>query len=1072
MRGEVTRIEHPALVTRPGAAELASAELSDRERLQVLFQAAALLAHLERAGWRLRGGWEEARVDGEGLLRNVAAEPGRPRMPAETRLRRVTELLFGEDTVAGRGEARRALRQLVARWRDGFLPTAASRLPEQILSTASFLLDERAATSRTALLAEVERDGENEVWLALGSPARRRLRREAREPEDLRVLLAGPRFAECWAGGEGDPDELAARGRWRDAVRAWEAGGPTSADDRMAYAEVLYACGRFESARAAVKGLRRPRARCLALGCAYFLSELEAARRMVRDLESAALPPGDLLTAAQLAIRLLGSRAEPEAARAWRDRALAGVPEDLRWRAELVAAEEAWDRGALEEVDEHLAAARDLLEDPDRSWRWHQVAALACLARQDAEGVVRHTGLALAADRRSLRVFEAAALWNDHAVGRIHLGDLAGGEKACAHAARLLRDTEGPRRDTLALRNLAEIRLRRGRVRGVEGILDRSFERNQRDENLRAMAEDAALRARFELVQGRPLAAVEIARSMRERLEVRGSSWHREELSVMEARALGWLGRTDDARESLEDVASEAWRDQLEPEERPALWALAGERERALEVARDLPAPARRLWDGLLVGEEIDEEEWRVLEGLESYRAARWVWDAELTAPGRVPVVWLRRGVETLRRVGAGPLAERLTARFDGPWEAIGSFLALEEPDGEAAARLFAATGHGEARLCLSAEDLTAVLVDGPGGDVRLAAPREDGVLELWVDGGRASARVLLEIVARCLPRRKLVGDGESRASIHPGIVGRSAALEAALEPLAAFARGTMPILVLGESGTGKELVARQVHRLSRRADRDLVTFDCTTMSESLGLSQLFGHVRGAFTGADRDRMGLFETARGGTVFLDEIGELPLAAQAMLLRVLQEGEIVRVGETLPRKVDVRVVAATHRDLRTRVEEGAFREDLYFRLAVAEIELPPLRERTGDVALLAGHFLRRLAPEYGERRLTAPARELLESHDWPGNVRELQSAVHRAAALAIDGEIRPEHFRIERSDDEPVGDYHRQVEDFRRRLVEDALAATDGNRSEAARRLGITRQALSYLVKSLGIKDRS
>jgi transcriptional regulator with GAF, ATPase, and Fis domain len=289
------------------------------------------------------------------------------------------------------------------------------------------------------------------------------------------------------------------------------------------------------------------------------------------------------------------------------------------------------------------------------------------------------------------------------------------------------------------------------------------------------------------------------------------------------------------------------------------------------------------------------------------------------------------------------------------------------------------------------------------------------------------------------------------------------------LAPLAAFSRGTMPVLVLGETGTGKELVARQVHRLGPRADGPFVVFDCTTISDTLGLSQLFGHVRGAFTGADRDRMGPFELARGGTIFLDEIGELPPAGQAMLLRVLQEGEIVRVGESLPRKVDVWVVAATHRDLAAEVRAGSFREDLFFRLSVAEVMLPPLRERRGDVELLTDAFLARFAREYGERAVSAEVRKHLEAHPWPGNVRELEGVVHRAAALAREGTIHPEHLRLRSGAGEPPGDYHRRIEDYRRELVRDALRAAGGNRSQAARVLGITRQALSYLVKQLEIE---
>jgi len=303
-----------------------------------------------------------------------------------------------------------------------------------------------------------------------------------------------------------------------------------------------------------------------------------------------------------------------------------------------------------------------------------------------------------------------------------------------------------------------------------------------------------------------------------------------------------------------------------------------------------------------------------------------------------------------------------------------------------------------------------------------------------------------------------------------PGIVGESPALLAALARLPRLAQGEVPIIVLGESGTGKELVARQVHRLSPRADGPFLPINCAALSESLLLEDLFGHAKGAFTGADRDRAGIFETARGGTVFLDEIGDLPLAAQGKLLRVLQEKEVRRLGESTSRTVDVRVVSATHRDLATMVREKTFREDLYYRLRVALVELPPLRERGNDVVLLAEHFLARTSRGRRPCRLSRSARERLLAHRWPGNVRELENVLEVAAALAEGGTIEREHLQLPDSRPAPAGTYHQQVEGFRRRLVDEALRAAQGNRAEAARRLGLTRQALSYLVRQLRIEE--
>lgn len=234
-------------------------------------------------------------------------------------------------------------------------------------------------------------------------------------------------------------------------------------------------------------------------------------------------------------------------------------------------------------------------------------------------------------------------------------------------------------------------------------------------------------------------------------------------------------------------------------------------------------------------------------------------------------------------------------------------------------------------------------------------------------------------------------------------------------------------------------------------------------------MSDLFGHVKGSFTGAARDRAGIFETARGGTVFLDEIGDLPLRAQGFLLRVLQEGEIRRVGESLPRKVEVRVVAATNRDLQGMVKKGSFRADLYYRLRVGALELPPLRERGEDVLILAEHFLR-TDPTSRALGLSSSARARLLDYDWPGNVRELKNILSVAAALAGGEEVVPEHldlpYRPAGSRSTPDIGYHELVLNYRRRLIRDARHSANGNLSQAARRLRLTRQALSYLVRKL------
>ena len=300
-------------------------------------------------------------------------------------------------------------------------------------------------------------------------------------------------------------------------------------------------------------------------------------------------------------------------------------------------------------------------------------------------------------------------------------------------------------------------------------------------------------------------------------------------------------------------------------------------------------------------------------------------------------------------------------------------------------------------------------------------------------------------------------------------LVGSDAVFRAAIERGRRLAASELPVLILGETGTGKELMARLVHRHSERSRGAFLPINCAALSESLLLSDLFGHVRGAFTGADRDRAGVFEAGRGGTVFLDEIGDLPPSAQGKLLRVLQEGEVRRVGESAPRRVDVRIVAATHRTLTAMVTEGEFREDLYYRLCVGRVQLPPLRHRGRDVTLLADHFLQQLSPSMGVAEpptLGDDARRCLQEFSWPGNVRQLKNVLSVAVAVAEGSRIEPQSLGLPEAPVEGKSDYHRQVAALRRRLVEEALEASGGNRAQAARRLGLSRQAVSYLASTL------
>jgi len=309
------------------------------------------------------------------------------------------------------------------------------------------------------------------------------------------------------------------------------------------------------------------------------------------------------------------------------------------------------------------------------------------------------------------------------------------------------------------------------------------------------------------------------------------------------------------------------------------------------------------------------------------------------------------------------------------------------------------------------------------------------------------------------------------------GVTAADVSMEEPYRRLVRFAPAAVTVLVLGESGSGKEATARAVHALSARRSGPFVAVNVPAIPPALLESELFGHARGAFMGADRDRKGLLEEADRGTIFFDEIGDLTPPLQAKLLRTLQEREIRRVGENRPRKLDVRVVSASSRQLEREVEAGRFREDLFYRLHVAVIALPPLRERARDAQLLARHFLSRYAREYERGDLTFAPETLaaLSAHSWPGNVRELQNVVAQAAALAErGGVVAPEHLpealrRSRRS--AGTNNYRARVDQHRRGLIAEALERSGGNRSRAARDIGLSRQALLYLIRELNVTTR-
>jgi DNA-binding NtrC family response regulator len=313
-------------------------------------------------------------------------------------------------------------------------------------------------------------------------------------------------------------------------------------------------------------------------------------------------------------------------------------------------------------------------------------------------------------------------------------------------------------------------------------------------------------------------------------------------------------------------------------------------------------------------------------------------------------------------------------------------------------------------------------------------------------------------------------------------IIGSGPDMERIFQAISRVAETDLTVLVRGESGSGKELVAQALHHRSPRRERPFIAVNCAAISRELVESELFGHEKGAFTGADARRIGRFEAASGGTIFLDEIGDMPLETQAKVLRVLQERVLERVGGLQPISLDVRVVAATHRDLEAEVEAGRFREDLYYRLKVVELDLPPLRERRQDIAALADRFLEQVAerlkrPKVG---LSAGALAKLCEHTWPGNVRELKNVIEQAAVLARGPTIEADEVEVGKkrgrsskvSADLPFAEAKRvAVEDFERAYLVRALETHDGNISRTAEAIGMVRQSLQQKLKELGIRAK-
>ena len=386
--------------------------------------------------------------------------------------------------------------------------------------------------------------------------------------------------------------------------------------------------------------------------------------------------------------------------------------------------------------------------------------------------------------------------------------------------------------------------------------------------------------------------------------------------------------------------------------------------------------------------------------------------------------------------------------------------------------------------LWKGSEILGVIQVDSRGAPAMFSAVDVDwlGVLASNASLAVANARLIRQLSKNEQTLKKentFLRKRERQRSDGVEIVGQSKAMSELFRQLDKVVDTRVSVLVQGETGTGKELIASALHYRSKRRDKLFVAQNCAAFPENLLESELFGHKRGAFTGATEEKKGLFEVADGGTLFLDEIGEMPLALQAKLLRALQEGEIRPLGGTVARQVDVRIVAATNRELEAEVQAGRFREDLYYRLKVFPVRVPPLRDRRDDIPLLAEHFLKRYTAEFGKpvQGFSKDALALLSAHDWPGNVRELENEVQRLVIQAEPNEsIGPELLspRIRQVEDlllgaaTAKGTLKEMVDQVERQILIEALREHGNNKTAAAKTLGITREGLHKKLKQLGV----
>ena len=924
-----------------------------------------------------------------------------------------------------------------------------------------------------------EHGGGEEVVVA-GHPRWRRslLRAAGPDREQLSDLVGGAEARDHWLGdgASGGPVDWIARGDWRRALEECRREPPAEAAERSAVARAFLDVGRFEAAFALVERSRRTEDILIRLKVLVRMGRMAAARRALTALESRSLAGAARLDECEEAIRIHAAAGRAAQVRAWAGQSLEAAvgPHAGRGRALAFLAMREFG-GAVEETS--------LLEREGEAADWTSCLALARLAMDRGRFQVAGDTLriALRRYRRDLPVYERASLWSELATLRLSGDDRAGAERAARVAARLFRSCDGPAGRMGAHGLLAEAWIRAGRLSGVRETIHSLRRESLMAGSAAGIVDVLRLEALLDLAEGRWKPALESCRSALDELRKRQlGADRRRALRVLAGRALVHLGRRQEAREEVLAAlpAEGSWVARGGSDVVAATLLLVGLREEARTFADG--AACAGPWAAVSEGRDPGSADWRRLEEQGAYRLAMAVHDLVCLGIESIPARLLESAVDTLAEVGAETLAQRVDAARRGPWRALRAFLDAEELDSRAFHRLLASAGHPEARIAVhEARDAgggyesTEVLLEGPGGSEQFSVGVPAGRLVLSADGIEEPTRALFTVIAgRTAPafrrRRDALEVAEAKRAPAGYMIGRSKALLEVQARVEKLALHDLPVLIRGESGTGKELLARRLHDSSARASGPWQAVNCAALPEGLVMSDLFGHRRGSFTGADRDRIGVFESGEGGTVFLDEIAELPMTAQAMLLRALQEGEIRRVGESRPRHVDFRLVSATHRDLSAMVEAGGFREDLYYRLGVAHVEAPTLRDRGDDIILLAHHFLGLFSASRERQWFSEAARRRLLEYPWPGNVRELRNVIESAVALAEGPEITVEMLGLPKEPRRPPrvdgASYHWKLEQYRRGLIRKALEAAGGNQARAARSLGMSRQALSYLVR--------